>query len=109
MRVILLPRSVALAFGLCAILSLSSIAPSRASQEVDKAPDLILHNGVVWTVDAKNSTAQAVAIKDGRFIAVGSNGSVLKLRGGGYKSRRPLCCAGVQRQPHSFCIGGAVP
>jgi predicted amidohydrolase YtcJ len=82
MKVILLPRSVALALGLCAILSLSLIAPARAGQEVDKAPDLILHNAVVWTVDAKNSTAQAVAIKNGRFIAVGSNGSVMKLRGG---------------------------
>ena len=43
--------------------------------------DLILHNGFIWTVDSKNSTAQAVAIRDGRFIAVGSNRDVLKLRG----------------------------
>ena len=43
--------------------------------------DLILHNGVIWTVDTKNPSAQAVAIKDGNFIAVGSDKSVLELRG----------------------------
>lgn len=43
--------------------------------------DLILVNGVVWTVDDKNPTAQAVAIKDGKFIAVGKTTDILKLRG----------------------------
>ena len=43
--------------------------------------DLILYNGVVWTVDEKRPIAEAVAIKDGKFVAVGSDGSVLKLRG----------------------------
>jgi len=43
--------------------------------------DLILHNGVIWTVDQKNPTVQAVAIKDGKFVVVGSNSSALKLRG----------------------------
>jgi hypothetical protein len=45
------------------------------------AADLILHNGVIWTVDAQNSSAQAVAIKDGKFIAVGSNQEALRFRG----------------------------
>jgi len=43
--------------------------------------DLILHNGIVWTVDSKSSTAEAVAIKDGKFAVVGSNAAALKLRG----------------------------
>ncbi len=43
--------------------------------------DLILHNGLIWTVDSKNSTAKAVAIRDGKFAVVGSNDSALKLRG----------------------------
>lgn len=43
--------------------------------------DLILVNGVIWTVDDKNPTAQAVAIKDGKFIAVGKTTDILKLRG----------------------------
>ncbi|HEX5884608.1 MAG TPA: amidohydrolase [Pyrinomonadaceae bacterium] len=43
--------------------------------------DLILHNGTIWTVDEKNPTAQAVAIKDGKLVVVGSNNSALKLHG----------------------------
>ena len=43
--------------------------------------DLILHNGVIWTVDEKNPTAEAVAIKDGKFLIVGTNSAALKLRG----------------------------
>ena len=43
--------------------------------------DLILHNGVVYTGDDQNPTAEAVAIKDGKFVAAGSDKSVLQLRG----------------------------
>lgn len=44
---------------------------------------LIFHNGVIYTVDSKNSIAQAVAIRDGKFIAVGSDSEVMKFRGPG--------------------------
>lgn len=43
--------------------------------------DLILHNGKVVTVDARFSVRQAVAMKDGRITAVGSDAEVLKERG----------------------------
>ena len=52
----------------------------NTGQQTETA-DLILHNGVIWTVEEKNPTVQAVAIKDGKFIVVGSNNSALKLRG----------------------------
>lgn len=45
------------------------------------AADLILHNGKIATVNAKQPEAQAVAIRDGRFLAVGSDDDVLKARG----------------------------
>jgi predicted amidohydrolase YtcJ len=45
-------------------------------------PDLILHNGNIWTVNARAPRAQAVAISAGRFMAVGSNDEVLALAGG---------------------------
>ena len=45
-------------------------------------PDLILYNGNFWTVDPRNPRAQAVAIGDGRFIAIGSNEEVLNLATG---------------------------
>ena len=34
-------------------------------------PDLILYRGLFHTLDRSNSAASAVAIKDGRFTAVG--------------------------------------
>ncbi|MGF6904214.1 amidohydrolase [Paraburkholderia sp. GAS348] len=42
-------------------------------------PDLILYNGRVTTLDRSNPTATAVAIKDGKFAAVGSDIEVLPL------------------------------
>ncbi|HWO28570.1 MAG TPA: hypothetical protein VNO32_07200, partial [Candidatus Acidoferrum sp.] len=46
-------------------------------------PELILHNANVWTVDAAQPRAQAVAITRGRFLAVGSNSYVLNLAASG--------------------------
>jgi len=43
--------------------------------------DLILHNGRLHTVDRAQPKATAVAIKDGRFIAVGNDGEAMALRG----------------------------
>src|SRR5438132_4444489 len=43
--------------------------------------DLILHNGKIATLDPNHATVSAVAVKDGRFTAVGSDEEVLKLRG----------------------------
>jgi len=43
--------------------------------------DLIIHNAKLVTVDAKFSIAQAVAVKDGRILAVGTNDEALKHKG----------------------------
>lgn len=43
--------------------------------------DLILRNGVFYTVDEKNSIAEAVAIKNGRFLAVGRNEEISRFQG----------------------------
>lgn len=45
-------------------------------------PDLILHNGQFFTVDTANPRAQAVAIADGRFMAVGTDAEILRLATG---------------------------
>lgn len=58
------------------LLALALLAAPQAP-----GADLILHNGVIWTVDAQNPTAQAVAVKDGKFVAVGADKPVLALRG----------------------------
>ncbi|MCH8127556.1 amidohydrolase [candidate division KSB1 bacterium] len=61
------------------ILSLIIVFISGCSQT--KEPDLIVHNATIWTVDEKNPRAEAVAIQDGKFIAVGSDEEVLPLQG----------------------------
>ena len=44
-------------------------------------PDLILHTGLITTLDRTNPTASAIAIKDGKFSAVGSEREVMPLAG----------------------------
>ncbi len=51
-----------------------------ASGLIAQSPDLILHHGKIVTVDAKFSIAEAVAIRDGRIVKVGSNRDVLALK-----------------------------
>ncbi len=54
---------------------------SALSTATPQPADLILHNGFIYTVDSKNSIVQAVAIRDGKFVVVGSNKAALRLRG----------------------------
>ena len=54
---------------LCSILFFSC----SHQQEVD----LIVHHAVIYTVDSSFSNAQAFAIKDGKFLAVGSDEEIL--------------------------------
>jgi predicted amidohydrolase YtcJ len=58
-------------------------APREVVARQEPAPDLILHNGKIVTVDPTFSYAEAVAIRAGRFVAVGSNDAVRKLAGAG--------------------------
>src|SRR5438876_1962126 len=44
-------------------------------------PELILHRGLFTTLDRANLTATAVAIKDGRFLAIGRDEEVMRLAG----------------------------
>ncbi len=45
------------------------------------AADLLLINGTIVTVDAKDSIVEAVAVKDGKVLSTGSNSDVKKLGG----------------------------
>jgi predicted amidohydrolase YtcJ len=46
-----------------------------------KSPDLILHSGRFTTLNRVNPTASAVAVKDGKFMAVGDNADIMSLAG----------------------------
>jgi len=72
-------RNRLLAF-LIALLPLSGHCRTTAREN---AADLILHNGEIWTADVRNPRAQAVAIAQERFLAVGTNEAILKRRGPG--------------------------
>ncbi len=44
-------------------------------------PDLILHNGLIYTVQPTAPAATAIAIRDGRILAVGTDAQILALAG----------------------------
>src|ERR1700686_4240277 len=46
-----------------------------------QSPDTIMVNGKVVTVDDQSSIRQAIAIRDGRIVALGSTADVQKLAG----------------------------
>lgn len=52
-------------------------APAQAKRA--DAPDLILYGGRISTVDARDSTVEAIAIRDGTIIATGRSGAVRAL------------------------------
>lgn len=54
------------------ILSLTVFVMPAVAQDAD----LVLRNGVIWTVDDDNPRAEAVAAVDGKIIYVGSNDGV---------------------------------
>src|SRR5262249_52950902 len=61
---------------LLAGLGLLAAAPAWAADA-----DLILHHGKVVTVDRKFSIHEAIAVKDGRILRVGTDANVLQTRG----------------------------
>ncbi len=54
-----------------------------ASVRAADLADAIYHGGNIVTVNDKNPTAEAVAVKDGKIVAVGKKDEVLKLKGEG--------------------------
>ena len=64
---------------LASVLAACSGAPGAPDSAA--APDLILHNGKIVTVDSAFSISQAVAIRGDRFAAVGSNEAVRRTAG----------------------------
>jgi predicted amidohydrolase YtcJ len=54
---------------------------SSAFGQVSNAPDTVYYNGKVVTVDSKFSVQQAFAVKDDKFIAVGTTAKIKSLSG----------------------------
>jgi len=62
------------------LAALCIVAPPSGSLGAQEA-DLIITGGRFWTGDTSRPSAEAVAIRDGRFIAVGSAADVARHRG----------------------------
>ena len=55
------------------VFMIAACVPGLATQPAARPADLVLLDGRVVTVDDRFSMATALAVRDGRFIAVGSN------------------------------------
>jgi predicted amidohydrolase YtcJ len=62
------------------------------------AADLIIHNATVYTVDDAFSTATAFAVKDGKFVGVGSDEEILA----GFESKETINLEGAPVYPGLF-------
>ncbi|MFB9262656.1 amidohydrolase [Bradyrhizobium erythrophlei] len=57
-------------------------ATHAVAQQVDlNAPDLVLINGKVLTLDERSTVTEAVAVRDGKILATGSSASIKPLAG----------------------------
>jgi len=64
---------------LCVALAVFSVAILGA--QPPSSPSLILHNARIYTVDARHSIAEAVAIAGDRIVRVGKEAEILGLKG----------------------------
>src|SRR2546425_2868796 len=59
----------------------ATLAPGGLAAQPAAGADLIVFNGRVATQDARRSFAAAVAIREGRFVAVGTDADIMTYRG----------------------------
>ena len=64
-----------------AVILWFAIAGATALHAQQAAPDLVLSNGKIITVDERFTVAQAVAIRGDRIVAVGTNQEIAQLAG----------------------------
>jgi predicted amidohydrolase YtcJ len=57
--------------------------PQAKAAAADSRPaaELIIHNARIWTVNAKQPEAEALAVLNGRFVAVGTEAEVMRWQG----------------------------
>src|SRR5882757_4387917 len=65
--------------GIAGIAGGSWLGVAAAAEAID--PDLVVYNAKVYTVDVRMPKAEAFAVRDSRFVAVGSSDEIRKLAG----------------------------
>jgi predicted amidohydrolase YtcJ len=74
-------RKVVIVLAIAVLITLGSSTAAIAQDAKTQSADTILINGKVYTVDAKQSWTQAVAIRGEKIAAVGDDAEIEKLRG----------------------------
>ena len=69
-------KSKLIRFALIGAAGVAALMLSACGEDPN-APDLVIYNGKIVTVDGKFSVAQAAAVKDGKFTLVGDDKTVL--------------------------------
>ncbi|MBN2400091.1 MAG: amidohydrolase [Candidatus Aminicenantes bacterium] len=90
------------------IVSVISAAPMGGTEQALEA-DMVLYNGKIFTVEKSMPWAEAVAVRDGKFIAVGSAVDVKKLIGKNTQTidlQGKLVLPGFNDAHLHFCSGG---
>ncbi len=72
------------------IFTILSIALMAACQSPKEQVDLIIHHATIYTVDDSFSTQQAMAVRDGKFVAVGTDRSIMN----NYEAERMIDAGG---------------
>lgn len=67
-------------FFTCVLAMAAVVQPAIAQQKVNEA-DMVYKNGFVYTVDDFMTTAQAFAVRDGKFLVVGSDDDMKAVTG----------------------------
>jgi predicted amidohydrolase YtcJ len=65
----------------CLGFAAAALATTALGASQPAAADLILHNARAWTVDPARAEAEAVAVRGGRIVKVGTSSDVLGFRG----------------------------
>ncbi|HYY25146.1 MAG TPA: hypothetical protein VE689_06620, partial [Candidatus Udaeobacter sp.] len=73
---------LALAVAIPATTTMAAAAAPSTDVKRGEAPDLILYNGNISTLDTNDSTVEAIAIRDGKILATGGNGAIKALAKG---------------------------
>ena len=63
------------------VLLLTGCGTAPATAPAPEPADLVLTNGAIYTVDASRPWAQAVAVRGGRLVAVGTDAEAVALVG----------------------------
>jgi len=63
------------------VLSISACSPQQEPVEKPPAPDLVVINADVYTVDSTRARADAFAVSAGKFVAIGSTAEIQQLVG----------------------------